>query len=90
MLREVYAGAVPENLASFPGRLLAVAGEKEPAIVSASFASLGSLLPRAEFRLAPGMHHVWNVENGELFSEMVRQWAEGEVHAELLPSPRSI
>lgn len=89
MLREVYSGAVPENLASFRGRLLAVAGEKEPAIVSASFASLSSLLPGAEFRLAPGMHHVWNVENGELFSAMVRLWVEGEVHSGLLPAARS-
>lgn len=90
MLREVYEGAVPEELALFPGRLLAVAGEKEPAIVSASFVGLGSLLPQAEFRIAPGMHHIWNVENGELFSAMVRLWAAGEVHAGLLPAPRSL
>jgi pimeloyl-ACP methyl ester carboxylesterase len=86
MLREVYAGAVPEGLSLFPGRLLAVAGEKEPAMVSASFATLGSVLHGAEFRRAKGVHHVWNVENAELFTAMVRHWAEGKVHPELLPA----
>jgi pimeloyl-ACP methyl ester carboxylesterase len=85
MLQQVYAGRMPHGLERFGNRVLAVAGEKEPALVAGSFALLAARLPLAEFRLAPGMHHVWNVENDPLFSAMVRQWAAGSVHPGLAP-----
>lgn len=87
MLAQVYAGVMPAGLERFQNRLLAVAGEKEPAVVAASFGPLRAKLPLAEFRLAPGMHHVWNVEDEHLFTGMVRHWVSGLVHPGL-GSPR--
>lgn len=87
MLLEVYAGQMPVGLDRYTGRLLAVAGQKEPAVVGRSFSPLRDAVPGAELRLAPGMHHVWNVENEALFNGMVRQWVSGSVHTGLLPVP---
>lgn len=79
MLREVYAGGIPERLADYPGRMLLVTGEKEPAVMRRSLAALQRVVPHAETRIAPGMHHVWNVEDVDRFNGMLRAWLRGEV-----------
>lgn len=79
MLAEVYAGGVPD-LAGFDGELLAVAGTKEPAVTRRSLAAIAAAGAGATSaghvttRLAPGMHHVWNVEDVDLFNDMLRTW----------------
>lgn len=80
MLAQVYVGSLPEGLGRYGGRVLAVAGQKEPGVVAQSFGVLRGKLSAAHFRLAPGMHHVWNVEDESLFNAMVRQWVSGSVH----------
>lgn len=86
MLAEVYAGGVPDGIAAYPGRLLLVAGEKEPAVMRRSLDTLRRIVPHALARIAPGMHHVWNVEDVEHWNSMQRSWLAGEVHDWLLPA----
>ncbi|ROR64730.1 alpha/beta fold hydrolase [Agrococcus jenensis] len=80
MLAEVYAGGVPEGLADYPGRMLLVAGEREPQVIRRSLAALRRSVPQAATRIAPGMHHVWNVEDVDRFNGMLRTWLGGDVH----------
>ena len=88
MLKEVYAGGLPAGLSGYAGPLLAVAGQREPKLVARGFPALRRELPQAQFRLAPGMHHAWSIENPLLFNSMVRTWAvHGAVHPRLLPAP---
>ena len=88
MLTEVYAGGIPKGLAQYPGRMLLVAGAKEPAVMRRSLAAMRRTAPRAETRIAPGMHHVWNVEDVDRFNGMLRAWLRGNVdHWLLEPQP---
>ena len=92
MLAEVYAGGVPD-LSRFGGELLAVAGTKEPAVTRRSLAAIadaGGSLPgdHVTTRLAPGMHHVWNVEDVDLFNDMLRTWFTERRPAAGLVEPR--
>jgi pimeloyl-ACP methyl ester carboxylesterase len=86
MLAEVYAGGVPEHLADYRGRMLLVAGEKEPAVMRRSLETLQRVQPRAHTRIAPGMHHVWSVEDTEHWNAMLRAWLAGELHEWLVPA----
>lgn len=86
MLAEVYAGGVPEGLAAADRPLLAIAGEKEPGEIRRSLDALGRVMPGARLRLAPGMHHIWSIEDVALFNETLRAWIdEDRVDARLLP-----
>lgn len=84
MLAEVYAGTVPDDLARYEGPLLAIAGEKEPAVVRDSLGDIASRATGAVVRLAPGMHHVWNIEDVALFNDVLAGWLRGEVDPRLL------
>ncbi|MGW4502533.1 alpha/beta fold hydrolase [Micromonospora sp. NPDC004336] len=88
MNTEVFAGGVPENLRDYSGPLLAIAGEKESAAVRDSLREIGRTAPQARLRLAPGMHHIWNVEDPDLFNEVLRSWLDGETDPRLVPVPR--
>ncbi|MCD2443206.1 alpha/beta hydrolase [Agromyces sp. SYSU K20354] len=84
MLGEVYAGGVPD-LSGFPGDLLAVAGSREPAVIRRSLGAIAGAGPHVTTRLAPGMHHVWNIEDVDLFNDMLRIWVlERRVTARLV------
>lgn len=85
MLAEVYAGGVPDGLANYEGRMLLVAGEKEPAVMRRSLETLQRLVPGAQTRIAPGMHHVWNVEDVEHWNDVQRAWLAGTVDGWLTP-----
>ncbi|MGM1029399.1 MAG: alpha/beta fold hydrolase [Actinomycetota bacterium] len=84
MLDEVYAGGIPDGLAAYPGRMLLVAGAQEPAVMRRSLAALQRVVPQAQVRIAPDMHHVWNVEDVERFNGMLRAWLRGDVDEWLL------
>ncbi|MCR8671901.1 alpha/beta fold hydrolase [Agrococcus sp. HG114] len=84
MLDEVYAGGIPDGLADYRGRMLLVAGELEPAVMAESLDALRDAVPHAQTRTAPGMHHVWNVEDVRHFNAMLRDWLRGGVHNWLL------
>jgi 3-oxoadipate enol-lactonase len=85
MNAEVCAGGVPAGLRDYTGPLLALAGEKESAATHRSLREIARVAPQARVRLAPGMHHIWNVEDADLFTGVLRAWLAGTVDARLLP-----
>lgn len=88
ILAEVHAGGVPGSLADYAGPALVLAGAKEPSVVTRSFPLLGGALPQTEFRVVPGLHHQWNIEDPILFNATVRAWIEkGDIHQRLRSLP---
>ena len=85
MYTEVVAGGVPATLGDYTGPLLAIAGEKESSAVRHSLAAIAEAAPQARLRLAPGMHHIWNVEDVDLFNGVLRAWLDGTTDPRLLP-----
>lgn len=75
---DVNRGGAPKGLRSYHGPLLAVAGERESRLVRDSFAVLLTHLPQTRTWIAPGMHHVWSIENVDLFTQMVLDWVDTE------------
>jgi hypothetical protein len=47
----------------------AIVGEKEPRTFRDALSEVTSRAPQAVARLVPGMHHVWSVEDPELFHD---------------------
>ncbi|MGW5053616.1 alpha/beta fold hydrolase [Actinokineospora sp. NPDC004072] len=86
MNAEVCAGGLPPGLSGYRGPLLAVAGAKESAGIRASLRLIGDAAPQARLRLVPGMHHIWNVEDGALFNAVLRSWLDGAVDPRLTPA----
>lgn len=84
MFDDVITGGVPQGLADFTAPLLAVVGEREPQPIRDSLHVIRDVAPHAEVRLAPGMHHIWSVEDVDLFNETMRRWLDGQVHPQLL------
>ncbi|GAA4367148.1 alpha/beta fold hydrolase [Paeniglutamicibacter cryotolerans] len=88
IMSEVHAGGVPESLGDYAGPALVLAGAKEPSVVARSFPLIGGALPQSEFRVVPGRHHQWNIEDPILFNATVRAWVEkGDIHQRLRPLP---
>lgn len=88
MFADVYAGGVPAGVGDYSGPLLVIAGEKEDAAVRHSLTALARVAPQARLRLAPGMHHTWNVEDADLFNDVLRSWLDGTTDPRLIPFPR--
>lgn len=75
MFREVVAGGLPGAF-TYDGPMLAVSGEKDTASVRRAFPALRSALPQTQTWIAPKMHHAWNAEDPELFTQMVVSFAD--------------
>lgn len=77
MVPEIYDG-VPADLLDGLTRLsapaLLIVGEKEPRTFHDAMAEVTSRVPHATARLAPGMHHVWSLEDPELFHGVLAHW----------------
>lgn len=56
----------------------------DPVSIRESLALIGAAAPQAELRLAPGMHHIWNIEDVDLFNDVLLAWLRVEVDARLL------
>ncbi|MER7893805.1 alpha/beta hydrolase [Micromonospora sp. NPDC094482] len=89
MNAEVIAGGVPADLGRYSGPLLAIAGEKESAVARNSLRAIAHAAPQAQLRLAPKMHHIWNVEDTDLFNEVLRSWLNGTTDPRLVPVSRA-
>lgn len=75
------------NLAQLQARTLLVAGQKEVPLIHKSLRELKRLQPAWQTAYAPKVGHVWNYEAPDLFSRMVRAWANGQpLPNELLPT----
>jgi pimeloyl-ACP methyl ester carboxylesterase len=76
LLTSVLTYRVPAELGKVISPTLIVAGEKEYAITRRSVRDLVAAIPGAQGKIALKMKHNWNMQNPELFSEMVRSWIE--------------
>ena len=86
LTREVFGGGVPQGFGYGSGRILAIAAEHDPAPIHRSLELLGAAAPQAELRVAPGMHHIWSIEDVDLFNQALLSWLRGEVEPRLLPA----
>lgn len=73
--REVNAGTLPAAV-PYDGPVLAVAGERDLKAVQRAVEPLGALLPQLQTWTAPGMHHVWSIEDPALFATMVAHFVD--------------
>jgi 3-oxoadipate enol-lactonase len=83
MTADVCAGGVPD-LAGYSGPLLATAGGKDSAAVRRSLGLIAAAAPGAAVRIVPGVHHIWNVEDVDLFNEALRAWLAGSIDPRFL------
>lgn len=84
LLEEIWAGAMPEGLEQYRGRMLLLAGELDPPVMAESLEALQDVVPHAETRTAPGMRHIWNLDHEKRFNAMLRDWLRGGVDHWLL------
>jgi pimeloyl-ACP methyl ester carboxylesterase len=89
MVPQLYDG-VPardlDGLRRLTAPILAIVGEKESRTFRDALDEVTSRVPHAVVRLAPGMHHVWDVEDPDLFHTTLAHWlATGEPSPALLP-----
>ncbi len=73
ILAELYVFKLPD-LSGIPVRTLVTAGSKETKTTVESVTAIPKIMPNAQGRLVPGLHHAWNGEDPELFSAMIRAW----------------
>lgn len=90
MVPEIYAG-VParelDGLRRLTAPILAIVGEQESRTFRDALDEVTSRAPHAAARLAPGMHHIWDVEDPELFHSTLLHWlTTGEPSPALLPA----
>lgn len=92
VVRQVNAG-IRDLVAQLDGctvPTLGLAGSRESVVVTHALADLARA-EHAVLRLAPGKHHVWNLQAPALFADAVRDWVEhGRPHPDLAPVPRSV
>ena len=75
-----------DGLRRLTAPILAIVGEKESRILRDALDEVTSRVPHAVARLAPGMHHIWDVEDPDLFHTTLAHWlATGEPSPALLP-----
>jgi pimeloyl-ACP methyl ester carboxylesterase len=89
MVPEIYDGvpaALLDGLRRLEAPVLAIVGEKEPRTFRDALSEVTSRAPRAVVRLVPGMHHVWSLEDPDLFHDTLAHWlTTGEPYPALLP-----
>lgn len=89
LVPQIYDG-VParllDGLRDLTAPILATVGEKESRTFRDALDEVTSRVPHAAARLAPGMHHIWDVEDPDLFHTTLAHWlATGEPSPALLP-----
>lgn len=88
-VRAVYAEVLRFSMAGLlgdcPCRLLGVAGGAEARTITKGLPDF-LLLPEGQAAIAPKVHHAWNAELPEVFTEMIRSWIqERDLPAQLQP-----
>ncbi|WP_258725870.1 alpha/beta fold hydrolase [Cellulomonas sp. NS3] len=72
---------LPEAAAASPSRVLAVAGEREHALILQSLTPIAAAFPRGAARVVPGLGHAWVGQDPQLFAAMV------DAHVAAAPPP---
>ncbi|MBM7806737.1 pimeloyl-ACP methyl ester carboxylesterase [Geodermatophilus bullaregiensis] len=74
---ELAGHGVPDGAATSDARVLAVAGEREHALVRSSLPVLAGAFPHGRARVVPGVGHAWNGEAPGLFADALRAHTAG-------------
>jgi pimeloyl-ACP methyl ester carboxylesterase len=86
---EITSFQVPNKLAQTQVHTLITAGSLEVSPIVEGVKHLANLIPNAEGRLARNMHHGWNAEAPDEFSQMVRAWITHQPLPTLLYTPNN-
>lgn len=78
IIREHLLFQMPLNLEKVEIPVLVMAGEKDYQFIKESTRKLIYTLPTSESYLAPKVGHMWNIENKELFNQILRSWITEE------------
>jgi len=82
MLSRIFREVLPFQLTKLEDvrtrPFLAVAGEKEAALILQSLEDFPRCIEGAVAALVPGGSHFWSAEKSELFSEMIRSWIQSK------------
>lgn len=73
MYGEIFAGSMPEGRFAYTGPMLAIAGSREAPSVRDAFPALVAAMPQTRTWLAPGMRHIWSIQDPELFTGTIRE-----------------
>jgi pimeloyl-ACP methyl ester carboxylesterase len=71
MYTEIFDGSLPQGRFDYRGPMLAIAGEREPKSVAAAFPALIAAMPQTRTWIAPGMRHVWSIQDAALFTRTI-------------------
>lgn len=86
MYREIFSGSLPSGPFRYDGPMLAIAGERESRSVAAAFPALRDAMPQTRTWVAPRMHHIWSIEDADLFTRTIVDFVDRDV---LPPAPRT-
>jgi pimeloyl-ACP methyl ester carboxylesterase len=84
IIRENMLFKMPNGLENVDVPVLIMTGEKDYRIVNESAKKLVNILPNSKRAYALKVGHMWNMENPELFNNILRAW----INDETLPSKR--
>ncbi|WP_295625557.1 alpha/beta fold hydrolase [uncultured Corynebacterium sp.] len=85
--REVAGYAASRGLTSAPNPTLVVAGGREGKVIRSAVDELPRRMESARGALAPGVGHGWNIEEPDLFTDMIGRWVGSRSLAPGLVSP---
>ncbi|MGB9978782.1 alpha/beta fold hydrolase [Methanobacterium sp.] len=74
IIRENMLFKMPEGLEKANVPVLVMTGEKDYKIINESARNLQKVLPNSKMASAPKSGHMWNMENPELFNNVLRSW----------------
>ena len=69
---------MPDNLEHVDVPVLVMAGEKDYRIINESALNLLNVLPNSKGAVALKVGHLWNIENPDLFNNVLRSWLKDE------------
>ncbi|MFZ4893554.1 alpha/beta fold hydrolase [Plantibacter sp. Mn2098] len=81
IVEEIFSGVSLRGLESVDVPTLVLAGAKEPRVARRSTTVIASVMPGAVAAVAPGVGHMWNIDDPELFGRTVRLWVRDRVVA---------
>lgn len=79
MYREIFDGAMPDGRFRYAGPMLAIAGGRESRSVAAAFPALAAAMPQTRTWTAPGMRHVWSIQDPDLFTRTIVDFVDRDV-----------
>ena len=86
IIRENMLFQMPEGLENANVPVLVMTGEKDYRIVNESARNLLKVLPNSKMASAPKSGHMWNMENPDLFNNVLRSWLKDETLSNVLSS----